>query len=62
MFNSDNLTQPIQTQLSKKQKNFSEISFAFLNSLLTFKHLPKKKMTLIADVFPERPALKNMVK
>ena len=29
-------------QLSKKQKTFSEISFAFLNSLLNFKHLPKK--------------------
>ena len=28
-------------QLSKKQKNFSEISFAFLNSLLNFKHLSK---------------------
>ena len=42
LLNRDNLTQPIQMQLSKKQKTFSEISFAFLNSLLNFKHLPKK--------------------
>ena len=38
----DNLSQTIQMQVSKKQKTFSEISFAFLNSLLNFKHLPKK--------------------
>ena len=48
-------------QLSKKEKTFSAISFAFQNSLLNFKHLPKK-MTLIADVFPEIPASKNMVR
>ena len=42
LLNRDNLTQPIQMQLSKKQKKFSEISFEFLNSLLTFKHFPKK--------------------
>ena len=42
LLNRDNLTQPIQMQLSKKQKKISEISFAFLNSLLTFKHFPKK--------------------
>ena len=29
-------------QLSKKQKTFSEISFAFLKSILNFKHLRKK--------------------
>ena len=29
-------------QLTKKQKTFSEISIAFLNSLLNFKHLPTK--------------------
>ena len=42
LLNRDNLTQPIQMQLSKKQKKISEISFAFLNSLLTFKYFPKK--------------------
>ena len=42
LLNRDNLTQPIQMQLSKKQKKISEISFAFLNSLVPFKHFPKK--------------------
>ena len=42
LLNRDNLTQPIQMQLSKKQKNFSESFFRFLKSILNFKHLPKK--------------------
>ena len=42
LLNSDNLTQPIQIKLSQKQKNFSEFHFAFLKSILNFKHLPKK--------------------
>ena len=42
LLNRDNLTQPIQMQLSQKQKNFSEFFFAFLKSILNFKHLPKK--------------------
>ena len=42
LLNRDNLTEPIQMQLSIKQKTFSEIFFAFLNSLLNFKHLPTK--------------------
>ena len=29
-------------QLSKKQKTFSEISFAFLSALLDFKHVAEK--------------------
>ena len=62
LLNSDNLTQPIQMQLSKNQKPSSEIFFAFLNSLLNFEHLPQKKMTLIADVFPEIPVPKYMVR
>ena len=32
----DNLTQPIQTLLSEKQKTFSEFSSAFLKSTLNF--------------------------
>ena len=43
MLNRDNLTQPIQIQLSLKQKTFSEFFFAFLKSILNLKHLPKKK-------------------
>ena len=42
LLNRDNLTQPIQMQLYQKQKTFSEFSFAFLKSILNFKHFPKK--------------------
>ena len=42
LLNRDNLTQPIQIQLSQKQKICSELFFAFLKSILNFKHLPKK--------------------
>ena len=42
LLNRDNLTQRIQMQLSKKQKNFSQIFVAFLKSILNFKHLSKK--------------------
>ena len=45
LLNRDNLTERIQMQLSKKQKTFSEISFAFLKSMLNFKDLPKKNDT-----------------
>ena len=41
LLNRDKLTQPIQEQLSQKEKNFSEFFFAFLNYLLNFKHLTK---------------------
>ena len=61
LFNRDNLTQPSQIQLSQKQKSFSELFFSFLKSILNFKHVPKK-MTLVADVFLEIPAQKNMVR
>ena len=42
LFNEENLTQPIQMQLSKEQKKISQIFIAFLKSILNFKHLPKK--------------------
>ena len=42
LLNRNNLPQPIQMQLSEKQKTFSEFFFAFLKSILNFKHLPKK--------------------
>ena len=42
VLNRNNLTQPIQMELSEKEKTFSEFFFAFLKSLLNFKHLPKK--------------------
>ena len=40
--NRGNLTQPIQLQLSEKQKTFSQFFFVFLICILNFKHLPKK--------------------
>ena len=42
LLNRDNLTQPIPIQLSQKQKICSELFFAFLQSILNFKPLPKK--------------------
>ena len=51
----------IQIQLPQKQKTFCQFFFEFLKSMLNFKHFPKKK-TLMADVFPELPAPKIMLK
>ena len=52
VLNRDNLTIPIQTQLSQKQENFSQFSFAILKSTLNFKYSETKKMTGRALVFP----------
>ena len=38
VLNRDNLTIPIQMQLSQKQKTFSQFFAAFLKSRLNFKH------------------------
>ena len=43
--NRDNLTQPIQMQLSQKQKTFSQIFYAFLKSKLNFEQFFKKDDT-----------------
>ena len=45
LLNRENLAQPIHMQLSQKQKSFSQFPFAFLKSILNYKHL-RKKMTL----------------
>ena len=50
VLNRDNLTIPIQMQLSQKQKTFSQFFAAFLKSSLNFKHF-EKKMTLLVFVF-----------
>ena len=42
LLNRDNLTQPIQMQLSQKQKTFSEFFCAFLKSSSNFEHFQKK--------------------
>ena len=42
LFKRDNLMQPIQMQLSQKQKTFSQFFCAFLKSSLNFEHFQKK--------------------
>ena len=42
VLNRDNLTIPIQMQLSQKQKTFSQFFAAFLISRLNFEHYDKK--------------------
>ena len=42
MLNRDNLTQPIQLQLSQKQKTVSRGFFPFLKSILNYKHMRKE--------------------
>ena len=42
VFNRDNLTQPIQMQLSRKEKTFSSFFFAYSRSNWNFEHFLKK--------------------
>ena len=42
LLNRDNLTQPIPTQLSQKQKAFFEFFLAFSKSTLNFEYFQKK--------------------
>ena len=42
MLKRDNLTEPIQIQLSQKQKTFCQFCFAFLKSIANSKHFQKK--------------------
>ena len=58
--NSENLRQPIQMQLSKILKTFSQHFAELLQSTSNFKHL-KKQMTLVAYVFLKLPTVKNTV-
>ena len=42
VLNRDNLTIPIQRQISEKQKLFSELFSGFLKSTLNFEYIEKK--------------------
>ena len=42
LVNTDNLKQPIQMQLSRKEKTFSDFFSSFLKSRLNFEHFLKK--------------------
>ena len=54
----DNLTIPIQMQISQKQKFFYHFSATVLKSKLSFEHF-EKEMTLTAFVFPKLRTLKT---
>ena len=58
VLNGDNLTIPIQMQLSQKQKTFSEIFGGFPKSRLNSEYF-EKKMTITAFVFPKLQTLKR---
>ena len=62
LFNRDNLTQPIQMKVSRKQKTFSQSFSAFLKCNLNLEHIRKKKLSLIPDVFPKLRTPKNLVR
>ena len=59
LLNREHLRQPIHIQMSQKQKRFSGIFFAFLESVLHLEHF-QKKMTLITDVFKKLRTPKNV--
>ena len=40
--NSENLPQPIQMQLSPKEKTFSDVFFAFIKTTTNFQHVEKR--------------------
>ena len=61
LLNCDKLTQPMQMQLSKNEKNFSQFFLHFLN-LDTIFNILKKKMTLIAFVFRILQIMKDVVR
>ena len=42
LVNRDNLTQPIQMQLPKKQETFSELFSRFLKFRLNFEHFQRR--------------------
>ena len=61
LLNRDNLTQPIQMQLYKKQKSFAEFFFFHFSNLYYILTIRQKRMTLIDDGFTEILSPKNMV-
>ena len=58
VLNRENLMIPIQMQLSRTQKTFSEFFAKFLKPKINFKDV-KKNITLIDFVFPKLPATKT---
>ena len=64
LFKRDNLTRPIYMQVSRDTKRFFSIFFCIFEIYFKFWTLSKKKkkkMTLIAEVFPKLQTMKNVV-
>ena len=61
LLSSDNLLQAIQKVLAQNQKTFSQFFSSFTKSTLNFENF-QKKITLIADVFPEFPSAKKVIR
>ena len=58
VLNRDNITIPIQMQLSEKEKTFSQLFAPFLKSNLNFERF-ETEMPLIAFIFPKLRTLKT---
>ena len=59
---SDKLRQPIQMKLSKNRKTFSQFFAPFQKYTFNFTFFEKKKMSLIANVFPKLRTAKEVVR
>ena len=49
-------------QVYQKEKTLSQFFSAFLKSNLNFEHIQKRKMIVIADLYPELRTQKNLVR
>ena len=58
----ENLPLPIQMHISEKRKTFSKFFVRYLESTSSFKDLEKKRMMVIANVFPKLQSVKNFVR
>ena len=61
LLNRDSLTEPIQMELSQKQKTFSQFFSAFLKSRLNFEHF-LKRMKLISYLFQKLQTANDVVR
>ena len=62
LLNTDNLTQPIQMELSGKQETFPDFVPTVVKCSSKFEHFGKKKMNLIGYTFPKLWTAKGVVR
>ena len=65
VLNRDNLTTPIQMQLSQKQKNFSQLFAAFLKPRLNFDHFQTKydpRSFCVSEITDSKNVVRQMSK